>query len=89
MKVDSYRSVRQPGKFIFVPSGTDITDKGIGITDPDFSSVSVDKKDIDIAPSMIGVDPAALEQGIAEKGYYIDGVKVSVSVQIIEQKKRK
>jgi hypothetical protein len=82
MIVDIYQSKKQPGKFILVQAGKDITDRGLAITDEDFTQVILHKSNVVLQPGIIGIDYQKAVDDLAEKNHHIFGSRVVVTVEI-------
>jgi hypothetical protein len=52
MRVDVYKSVSNPEKFLSVLAGTDMSKLSVAALDADYQSIALLKKDVDIDPSV-------------------------------------
>lgn len=77
MKIDIYQSNANKTMFLTVPAGSDITK--LSIPDTDYVSVSLFKKDRDIAEgdSRVAFDSDAAIASINTQGYYLHSFEAS------------
>ncbi|HWZ63658.1 MAG TPA: hypothetical protein VNX02_11590 [Steroidobacteraceae bacterium] len=85
MKIDIYRSLTNAGKYLSVPAGTDVEKfKFPPDLDKDLYKLSPFKTRLEISPdkARIGLDSAAVEKQINEKGFAIHGANIQIAVTV-------
>lgn len=80
MNVDIYNSTKHKLKFLVVKAGEVVSGENLGLTDHDFSSIAEFKKNVTLAPGLIGMDVKEAEHSINTIGYYIFGAKIEISI---------
>jgi hypothetical protein len=80
MKIDTYRSTKNKGKFVSVPSGTSPKTLLPANIDPDLKSLSLFKTvdDVQVTDKRIALDSADIIQQISKNGYAIHGAEITV-----------
>ncbi|MGA8121289.1 hypothetical protein [Rouxiella badensis] len=81
MKYDVYKSNVKPTKLLFVPHGTDVIGTNLVLKHTDFAKLTLLHRDIPDYPTIIGVNPKKLKEGVAKDGYYITEIRVSITIQ--------
>lgn len=79
MKIDVYKS-NKSSKYLIVPAGTNVAE--LTVSDVDMATVSTFKKGITIDPQkpLIGLDYKAALAEIEIDGYYIQSIKINITV---------
>jgi hypothetical protein len=85
MKVDIYRSLTNAGNYLSVPAETDVEKfKFPPDLDKDLYKLSPLKTQLEISPDKprIGLDSAAVEKQINERGFAIHGANIQITVTV-------